>query len=161
MNYSTGVLDAPEYLYAAAQGRIVLPYIHKQWESTPVVDTVECLKCQKLAAASLWPAGVCARRGQGRGCMVCLLTDDVDAVLIRFDQHCVEYHSFPPINSLPQHREWAPLERAMEGERLSGVARRGGDANLGRGRWARATCWPGVLVLAFICGLLERQIPLR
>jgi hypothetical protein len=93
--------------------------------------------------------------------MVCLLTDDVDAVLIRFDQHCVEYHSFPPINCLPQRREWAPLERAMEGERLSGVARRGRDANLGRGRWARATCWPGVLVLAFICGLLERQIPLR
>lgn len=135
MNYSTGVLDAPEYLYAAAQGRIVLPYIHKQCES------VECLKCQKLAAASLWSS--------------------TGAVLIRFDQHCVEYHSFPPISSLPQHREWAPLERAMEGERLSGVARRGRDANLGRGRWARATCWPGVLVLAFICGLLERQIPLR
>ena len=33
--------------------------------------------------------------------------DDVDAVLIRFDQHCVEYHSFPPTNCLPQRREWA------------------------------------------------------
>jgi hypothetical protein len=135
MNYSTGVLYAPEYFYAAAQGRIVLPYIHKVGRVLKVPGAGGSLAVVKhgVSAAAV-PQVVCARdAGKDVGFMICLLTDDVDAVLIRFDQHCVEYHSFPPTNCLPQRREWAPLERAMEGERRSGVARQRWGCKLGAG----------------------------